>query len=104
MREEYAHTAGLSGRGDSLRSGKWHARPTPTCSPPHCFTSSCHAVASTRSHDAPCTPYPNAGRSDYEFFVSTATSTTGDDSARDGACDSRPNATLAMYLAPRFAL
>jgi hypothetical protein len=29
MREVYAHTAGLSGRGDSLRSGKCHSRPIP---------------------------------------------------------------------------
>ena len=49
-------------------------------------------------------PYPNAGRSDYDIFVLTATSTSGDDRARDGACETRPNATLAVYLAPRFAL
>jgi hypothetical protein len=46
MREEYAHAAGLSGRGDSLRSGKWHARPIPHVlapSLPH-LTMSCHCI------------------------------------------------------------
>ena len=46
MREVYAHMAGLSGRGDSLSSGKWHAHPIPHVlapSLPH-LTMPCHRI------------------------------------------------------------
>ena len=46
MHEEYAHTAGLSGRGNSLRSGKCDSRPTPPVLAPSLprLTMSCHRI------------------------------------------------------------
>jgi hypothetical protein len=46
MREVYAHTAGLRSRGDSLRSGKCHARSTPPVLAPSLprLTMSCHRI------------------------------------------------------------
>jgi hypothetical protein len=92
----------LTGGDDGPRVVRGIPFLAPPQSPPHCFALPCHAIALTRSHDAPCTTYPSAGRSNCNTFVSTTTLTSGDNSARDSSCDSRPNSALVVYLAPRF--
>ena len=76
----------------------------PPHSPPHCLASPWHAIASTRSHDAPCTLYPCAGRSDCDIFVPRATLTSADDGPCNSTYGKGSNAPLITFLASRFGL